>query len=226
MDTVRALLISVSVIESFLEEAALTTVYTINCTPSLVTDNISPYECLYNDPPNYNNLRVFESTCFILLQSHECNKLEPRSRLCCFLGYGIEHKRYRCYDPISKHLHISRHVEFWKDVKFSDIFKTPTPSGLGRPLFADPSLDIILHVTSPSSTGSLSSSNLTSWDMDVLNASSSKATLFVSCPLTRCSTRVRIALFHLCDYHCYFALSALHEPYNFVRPPLILIGRK
>ena len=30
----------------------------------------------------------FGSACFVLLQPHEHNKLEPRSRLCCFLGYA------------------------------------------------------------------------------------------------------------------------------------------
>ena len=39
-------------------------------------------------PPNYHHLRSFGSTYFILLQPHEHNKLEPQSRLCCFLGYG------------------------------------------------------------------------------------------------------------------------------------------
>ena len=33
-------------------------------------------------------------------------------------------------------------------------------------------------------------------------------------PPTR-STRVKIALSHLRDYHCYFIFSTLHEPRNF-----------
>ncbi|GFZ00956.1 hypothetical protein Acr_14g0005910 [Actinidia rufa] len=46
-------------------------------------------------------------------------------------------------------------------------------------------------------------------------SSSSAAPLSVSCPPVRCSTRVRTAPSHLRDYHCYFALSTLHEPHNF-----------
>ncbi|GFS44400.1 hypothetical protein Acr_00g0090110 [Actinidia rufa] len=212
LDTVRALLISASVIESFWREAALTAVCTINRTPSLVTNNISLYEKLYGTTPNYNLLRVFGSACFVLFQPYERNKLKSRSRLCCFLGYGIEHKGYRCYDPISKRFRISRHVEFWEDVKFSDISKTPTPSGLGHPLFIDSSLDIILPVTSPSSAGSPPSPNLPSRIMDDPNASSLATLPSVPCPPVRCSTRVKTAPSHLRDY---FALSTWHEPRNF-----------
>ncbi|KAJ9542132.1 hypothetical protein OSB04_028638 [Centaurea solstitialis] len=46
------------------------------------------------------------------LQPHEHTKLQHRSRLCLFLGYGIEHKGYRCWDPIFKRLRISRNVTF------------------------------------------------------------------------------------------------------------------
>ncbi|KAK4384587.1 Retrovirus-related Pol polyprotein from transposon TNT 1-94 [Sesamum angolense] len=59
---------------------------------------------------DYHMLKVFGSACFVLLQPHEYTKLESRERICCFLGYGIEHKGYRYWDPISKRLRMSRHV--------------------------------------------------------------------------------------------------------------------
>ena len=68
---------------------------------------MSPFEHLYGTPPSYSSLRVFGYACFVLLQPHEHSKLEPQSRLCCFLGYGIEHKSYRCWDPISQRFRIS-----------------------------------------------------------------------------------------------------------------------
>ena len=36
----------------------------------------------------------------MLLQSHEHTKLESHARLCCFLGYGTEHKGFRCWDLV------------------------------------------------------------------------------------------------------------------------------
>lgn len=56
LDTVRALLLSTSILEHFLGEAALTAVYTINRVPSPTTLNKSPYELLYDSPLDYQSL--------------------------------------------------------------------------------------------------------------------------------------------------------------------------
>jgi hypothetical protein len=147
LDSVRAFLLSASCPEHFWGEAALTAIYTINRLPSLALQNVTPFECLYGTPASYSSLRIFGCTCFVLLQPHKHSKLEPRSRLYCFLGYGIEHKGYRCWDPISQRLRISRHVVFWEHTTFNSLskFKTcSTPS-----FFTNPSLPLFPHATSP-----------------------------------------------------------------------------
>ena len=63
-------------------------------------------------------LKFLVYECFVLLQPHECIKLQPHSQLCCFLGYGIEQKGHKSYDPIAKRLWISRHVVFWEHKMF------------------------------------------------------------------------------------------------------------
>ena len=88
LDTICALLLSAKVPVPFWGEAALDVVHTINRILSAVIHNQTPYERLFGSPPDYHHLRSFESACFVLLQPHEHNKLEPQSRLCCFLGYG------------------------------------------------------------------------------------------------------------------------------------------
>jgi hypothetical protein len=93
-------------------KATLTVVYTINRLPSSALQNFSSFEHLYGTPPSYSSLCVLDCACFVLLQSHELSKLEPRSHLCCVLGYEIEHKGYRSWDPISQRLRISPHVIF------------------------------------------------------------------------------------------------------------------
>ena len=60
-------------------------------------------------------------SCFVLLQPHEHNKLESRSRLFCFLGYGETQKVYRCYDPVSHCLRVSRNVVFWEHRLFVEL---------------------------------------------------------------------------------------------------------
>ena len=77
--------------------------------------------------------------CFILLQPHEHNKLEPRSRLCCFLGYGKTQKGYRCYDHVSRRLRISRNVVFWEHHSFVELshFRASLSSSSVLDLFPD-----------------------------------------------------------------------------------------
>ena len=100
LDIVGALLLSTSVPIPFWGEATLTVVYTINRLPTLILDNCTPHKKLFGSVPSYHHLRAFGSTCFVLLQPHERTKLKPRSRLCYFLGYGVEQKGYQCYDPM------------------------------------------------------------------------------------------------------------------------------
>ena len=118
LDTVRALLLSTKVSAPFWGEAA---VHAINHISSPIIQNQTPYERLFGSPPDYHHLRSFDSTCFILLQPHEHNKLEPRSRLCCFLGYGETQKGYRCYDLVSYRLCVSRNVVFWEHRSFIEL---------------------------------------------------------------------------------------------------------
>ena len=114
LDTVHALLLSAKVPAPFWGEAALNVVHAINRIPSPVIHNQTPYERLFGSTPDYHHLRSFGSAYFVLLQPHEHNKLEPQSRLCCFLGYDETQKGYRCYDPVSHCLRVSRNVVFWK----------------------------------------------------------------------------------------------------------------
>uniref|UniRef100_A0A2N9GZP6 Integrase catalytic domain-containing protein n=1 Tax=Fagus sylvatica TaxID=28930 RepID=A0A2N9GZP6_FAGSY len=86
LDTVRALLLSSKVPVPFWGKAVLTAAPAINHIPSPTISNQTPYERLFGSPPHYQLIRSFSSVYFVLLQPHEHNKLEPRSRLCCFLA--------------------------------------------------------------------------------------------------------------------------------------------
>ncbi|KAL4035953.1 hypothetical protein IC575_004667 [Cucumis melo] len=96
LDSVHVQLLSRSCSENFWGEAALTSVYVINRLPSQVIHNLSPFERLYDTPPSYSDLKVFGCACFVLLHPHEHTKPKPRAHLCCFLGYGTEHKGFHC----------------------------------------------------------------------------------------------------------------------------------
>ena len=141
LDVVRATTIATFAPSQFWGEATLTVVYTINWCPSPIVQNQNPYDLLFGSSPSYNLLRVFGCVCFVLLQDHERNKLQSRSRLCCFLRYGIGQKGCKCYDPISKRLFVSRHVVFWENKMFYQLPHVPV-----SPISSiDPLIDLFLE---------------------------------------------------------------------------------
>jgi hypothetical protein len=215
LDTVKALLISASLPERFWGEAALTAVYTINRVPSPTIHNQTPYERLYGSTPNYSLLRVFGCICFVTLPPHEHTKLEPRSRLCCFLGYGITQKGYRCYDLIARRLRISRHVEFWEHKMFTSQMHFPYSSSVYSPVFTDPSI-ALFPGSSANNSSSLDEPSTAASDLpdSTTDPPATSHTLEPSHEPRR-SDRVRAPPAHLHDYHCFSILATLHEPHSY-----------
>ena len=214
LNTVRSLLISAQLPESFWGEAALTAVHTINRVPSPTTSNQTPYELLHGKVPNYSLLKIFGCACFVLLPPHERTKLEPRSRLCCFLGYGIEHKGYQCYDPITQRLRVSRHVQFWEHKFFTSMSPFPNTSSSLSSIFFYSSIDISFDsdvgVDSSLSDHSAPVPSESGTSPDPVITPDSTPT-----PDIRRTTRVRAPPSHLNDFHCFSAIATLHEPHSY-----------
>ncbi|KAK4373109.1 hypothetical protein RND71_008493 [Anisodus tanguticus] len=130
VETARSMLLSASVPSEFWGEAVLTSVYLINRIPTSHNSGISPYARLFGHTPLYSHLRVFGSTCFVLRPHAERTKLSSRVAICVFLGYGVGQKGYRCHDPVSGKLYVSRNVSFIEHVPFFSI--PPTSHGMTK----------------------------------------------------------------------------------------------
>ena len=229
LDVVLATTIAASTPSQFWGEAALTAVYTINWCPFPIVQNQTPYDLLFSSSPSYDLLRVFGCICFVLLQDHERNKLQSRSRLCCFLGYVIGQKCYRCYDPISKRLRVSRHVVFWGHKMFyqlphvpvspissidhlPDLFPKESPTSISKhpPLvyeFPTSIYDVPSHASDEPPAPIINVPIDTSPAVDPAGPSDSHA--------FRRSHQVTTLASHLCDFHCFSALASLPEPQTF-----------
>ena len=188
--------------------------------------NQTPYKRLFGSPLDYHHLRSFNSAYFILLQSHEHNKLEPRSRFCCFLGYGETQKGYRCYDFVSHRLRISCNVVFWEYRLFVELshFRASLSSSSILDLFPDkahiPSVAAPdLLVVTPDSPVDFSVQPpyiIVPFLVHLLMNKSKMNRLKTSYSNPTChSIRVRFILAHLLNYHCYTALTSLHEPHTY-----------
>ncbi|KAM1206793.1 hypothetical protein ACFX2G_007517 [Malus domestica] len=85
--------------------------YLINRLPISGLDK-SPWELLFHKPPDYSKLKVFGCSCYPWLKPYSTSKFDGKSIHCVFLGYSLQHKGYRCLDPLTSRLYISRLVLF------------------------------------------------------------------------------------------------------------------
>ena len=141
-DVVRSLLSQAHLPPPFWVEALHTATYLLNMRPSRAVHFFTPYFLLYGTHPSYDHLRTFGCLCFPNLSATTPHKLAPRSSPCIFLGYPSEHRGYRCLDPASGRVLISRHVTFDENTfPFAHITKSlpqpqPTPSSSAHsPIF-------------------------------------------------------------------------------------------
>lgn len=87
-------------------------IYLINRMPMRSLHFLSPWQTLFYDTPNSMILRVFGCACYLWLCLYSLHKLEPRTTQCVFLGYSLNYKGYKCLDPTTGKVYMSRHVVF------------------------------------------------------------------------------------------------------------------
>lgn len=112
VETGLAMMFNANVPTSYWVEAVTSAVFIINRMPSSVLKEKSPFELLYHQVPDYRIFRVFGCRVYPYLRHHALHKLAPRSIPCIFIGYSSTHKGFRCLDPITSRIYVSRHVQF------------------------------------------------------------------------------------------------------------------
>lgn len=115
----------------FWMEAIITAIYLINRLPHSSIDFTVPFHALYKSSPDYSLLKPFGCCCFPWLRPYASNKLVPRSTPWIFLGYCSATKGYRCLDPSTNRVYISRHVKFLEtDFPYSTLLSPQSSSSL------------------------------------------------------------------------------------------------
>jgi hypothetical protein len=127
-------------------DAFLTAVHLINQLPSSVLHHTSHFFQLYHKEPDYQHLKVFECKCYPLLCPLGLHKLQCRSKPCIFLSYNFA--SYKCHDPITNNVYLSRHVVF---DEHSFPTKDQAPSPLPSKISTSSDVPFLLLVSVPMS---------------------------------------------------------------------------
>ncbi|KAE8735271.1 DNA repair protein RAD51-like protein 1 [Hibiscus syriacus] len=115
LERTRAMLRDACLEKSFWAEAVNTACYLVNRAPSTAIELKTSMEMWTGKPADYSNLHVFGSIVYVMYNSQEISKLDPKSRKCKFLGYADGVKGYRLWDPTARKVIISRDVIFVED---------------------------------------------------------------------------------------------------------------
>ena len=81
-------------------------------TPTAVVHDMTPEEKFCGRKPNLGHLKVFGYIAYVHVLDELRTKLDPKAEKCVFIGYSLEQKGYKCYNPVTRQLRVSRDVVF------------------------------------------------------------------------------------------------------------------
>ncbi|XP_031505644.2 retrovirus-related Pol polyprotein from transposon TNT 1-94 isoform X1 [Nymphaea colorata] len=119
LNVTRALLFQRNLPKQYWGDAVLTSAYLINRMPSRVLNGQTPHSMLPGSrPPFLLPPRVFGCVCFIHDHSPYVKKLDPRSIKGVFVGYSPTQKGYKCLDPTTGRVYVTKDVTFLEHVSY------------------------------------------------------------------------------------------------------------
>lgn len=119
VESARSMLHGAGLGYSYWAEAVMTAVYLRNRSPSSALKNITPFQAWTGEKPSVAHLRVFGCKAYAHVPDERRTKLESKALKCIFVGYSLQSKAYRLYDPLDRRLIISRDVTFFEDQPYS-----------------------------------------------------------------------------------------------------------
>lgn len=122
----RCMLLDANMGYRYWAEAVNTANYLQNMLPTRVRKK-TPYEILFKEKPDFQNLHVFGSQACVYVPSEKRTKLEPKSVRMTFVGYSSQHKGFRMIDLETDKVIVSRDVRFLKQEEL-EIFRPTGPA--------------------------------------------------------------------------------------------------
>ena len=90
---------------------------------------VTPHEKFYGKKSNLSHIRIFSSIAFVHIPDEKRQKLDPKLEKCILVGYSLEQKGYKCFNPST----VSRDVIFDESASWY----TTDDSALSKPIATD-----------------------------------------------------------------------------------------
>ena len=98
--------------KTFQAEALSTANCVLNRSPSTALNSRIPCKMFNGYTPNVQYFEVFDSNSFIHVPKNKRSKLDFKSNICIFLGYGNNRKGFQIYNQQSKRIIYTRDIIF------------------------------------------------------------------------------------------------------------------
>ena len=108
----RALMSEKEMPQYYWAEAVHTAVYIMNRTPTAAVHDVMPEEKFTGLKVDVSHFKVFGCIAYVHIPDELRTKLDPKAEKCIFIGYSLEQKGYRCYNPVTREIKVSRDVVF------------------------------------------------------------------------------------------------------------------
>jgi hypothetical protein len=96
----------------FWAEAVATVMYIMNRTPTTSVHGMTLEEKFTSKKPDVSHLKVFGCITYVHVHDEKRSKLDPKAEKCIFIGYSLEQKGYKCFNPSTRKLQVRRDVVF------------------------------------------------------------------------------------------------------------------
>ena len=98
--------------KTFWADVVSTATYLINWGPSVPMKCRLPEEVWSGKEIKFSHLKVFGYVSYVYIDSDACSKLDAKSKICFFIGYGDDTFGYRFWDEQNRKIIKSRNVVF------------------------------------------------------------------------------------------------------------------
>ena len=99
LEVARAMINEKHLRKSYWSEVANTTIYLMNCCTTSGVHDITRYEKFYGKKSELSHTWIFGSIAFVHIPEEKRQNLYTKSEKCILVGYSLEQKGYRCFNP-------------------------------------------------------------------------------------------------------------------------------